>query len=330
MIAMVTHSQKFRFGIFILFSAVALIALLVIIGSERFLESRDIYHIAYKDISVSGLEVGSPVKYLGIGVGTIKDIKIDPQDVSRIIVTVALKPGTPIRKDAHADIDIIGITGLKMIEIRGGSNEADILQPGQFMLAGGSITEQITGKAEIVAEKLELVLNNLNRFTQPENMDKVISLVETTTRTFAKVDQVLSENRSDIRRTVAAIQTTIARIDSISDLLLASAQEVHRLTTSDTLGQILSDVQLITGRLRESNIELLIQNLGTAIERTNLLLNVLDHDLERGSQDFFTSIQRLKTALEYLNETSKMINEDPSILLRGTEYDDLPDDELDR
>jgi phospholipid/cholesterol/gamma-HCH transport system substrate-binding protein len=96
------------------------------------------------------------------------------------------------------------------------------------------------------------------------------------------------------------------------------------------LGKILSDVQLITGRLRESNIELLIQNLGTAIERTNLLLNVLDHDLERGSQDFFTSIQRLKTALEYLNETSKMINEDPSILLRGTEYGDIPDDELDR
>jgi len=327
---MATRSQKFRFGIFILFSATALIILLVIIGSERFLEKKDIYHISYKDISVSGLEVGSPVKYLGINVGTIQDIKIDPQDVSRILVTVALEPGTPIKTDARADIDIIGITGLKMIEIRGGSNEADLLKPEQYIKSGGSITEQITGKAEIVAEKLELVLNNLNRFTQPENMDKIITLVQTSTETFAKVDQVLSENRADIRSTIASTQATISRIDSISDLLLASAVVINRITSGDTLGQILSDVQQITGKLRESNIERLIQQLGAAVERTNLLLNVLDRDIERGSQDFFTSIQRLKTTLEYLNETSKMINEDPSILLRGMEYDDIPDEDLDR
>ncbi|MCB0316686.1 MAG: MCE family protein, partial [Calditrichaeota bacterium] len=56
----------------------------------------------------SGLEVGSPVKYLGIKVGTIKNISIAPEDVSRIIVKVALKPGTPVKEDARADIVSIG------------------------------------------------------------------------------------------------------------------------------------------------------------------------------------------------------------------------------
>jgi ABC-type transporter Mla subunit MlaD len=327
---MPTRSQKFRLGLFLILGFLALATLLFIIGSERFFQKRDIYYIVYKDVSVSGLEIGSPVKFLGIRVGIIDEIKIDPQDVSRIIVTVALQPGTPIKQDARADINIIGITGLKMIEIHGGSKEADLVDPGQFIKAGSSITDELTGKAEIIAEKIELLLNNLNRFTQPENLDKVTQLIENSDRAFAQADQMLAENRKDIRNIIANSQKTMFRVDSISHLLLFSAQEVHRITTSDTLGKILSDVQHITGKIRASNLEQLIHRLSAAVEKTNLLLNSLDDDLERGSQDFFISIKRLKSSLDYLDETSRMINEDPSILLRGTTYDDIPDDDLDR
>jgi ABC-type transporter Mla subunit MlaD len=327
---MPSRSQKFRLGIFLLLGISALLILLFIIGSERFFQERDIYYIVYKDVSVSGLEVGSPVKFLGLRVGIIDDIKIDPEDVSKIIVTVALKPGTPIKEDARADINILGITGLKMIEIHGGSKEAELVEPGQFIKAGSSITDELTGKAEIIAEKIELLLNNLNRFTQPENLDKITNTIETTNRTFAEANQMLSENRKDIRNIISNTKKTMSRVDSISLLLQASAQEVHRITTSDTLGKILSDVQHITGRLRESNLEQLIQRLSAAVEKTNLLLNSIDDDIESGSQDFFTSIKRLKSTLEYLDETSRMINEDPSILLRGATYKDIPDDDLDR
>lgn len=327
---MPTRSQKFRLGIFLVISISALLILLVIIGSEHLFQESDIYYIVYKDVSVGGLEVGSPVKFLGIRVGIIDDIKIDPEDVSKIIVTVSLKPGTPIKEDARADINILGITGLKTIEIYGGSKEAELIEPGQFIKAGSSITDQLTGKAEIIAEKIELLLNNLNRFTQPENLEKITNMIETTNRAFAEANQMLVENRQDIRNIISNTQETMSRVDSITMLLQASAQEVHRITTSDTLGKILSDVQHITGRLRESNLEQLIQRLSSAVEKTNLLLNSVDDDLESGSQDFFTSIKRLKSTLEYLDETSRMINEDPSILLRGTTYKDIPDDNLDR
>ena len=116
---MPTSSQKLRLGIFIFVGIFAFLILMIIIGSEQIFKEKDIYFISYKDISVSGLEVGSPVKYLGVGVGSIKDIHIDPEDVSRVVVSVALEPGTPIKRDARAEIAIIGITGLKMIEIRG-------------------------------------------------------------------------------------------------------------------------------------------------------------------------------------------------------------------
>lgn len=327
---MPSKSQKIRLGVFIVFGSLACLVLLFVIGSQQFLKEQDVYYIAYQDVSVSGLEVGSPVKYLGISVGTIKDIRIDPKDVSRVIVTIALEPDTPIKRDARAEIASIGITGLKMIELRGGSQEESLLEPGQYIRPGGSITEEITGKAEIIAEKVEVLVNNLTRFTEPQNLNKIITFAESATEAFDNVNAMLAENRNDFRNIIQITRNTVTRLDTMSELLQASVEEFNRLTTSDTLAQIVANVREVTVRLRQANLVNLIDRLSEVIERTNKLLIGVDHDLDRGSKDFLIGIRRLKSTLEYLDETSRMINEDPSVLLRGTTTEDLPDDDLDR
>ena len=322
--------QKTRLGIFIFFSVIAFLLLMFIIGSEQIFKDKDIYYIAYQDISVSGLEVGSPVKYLGVGVGVIKDIHIDPKDVSKVIVTIALEPGTPIKKDARAEIAIIGITGLKMIEIRGGSQKAALLEVGENIRPGGSITEEITGKAEVIADKIEILVNNLTRFTQPENLEKITLLADRATITFDNLNGMLEENRKDLRNTIYNTNLTMARLDTMSRLLQYSMEEIHQITSGDTLKQIVENVRQVTERIKQSDIVSLVNRLDELVERVNYLLIAVDHDLERGSKDFITSVQKLKSTLIYLDETSRLINEDPSILIRGTSLEDLPDDDLDR
>lgn len=327
---MASSSQKMRLGIFIIVGIFAFLILMVIIGSEQIFKEKDVYYISYKDISVSGLEVGSPVKYLGVGVGAIKDIHIDPEDVSRVVVSVALEPGTPIKRDARAEIAIIGITGLKMIEIRGGSQESAILEIGEYIRPGGSITEEITGKAEVIADKIEILVNNLTKFTQPENLERITLLADRATTTFENLNLILEENRRDFRATIKNTNITMARLDTMSFLLGASVEEIHKLTTGDTLKQIVENVREVTERFKQSDIVSLVTRLDELVERVNYLLIAVDHDLERGSKDFITSVRKLKSTLIYLDETSRMINEDPSILIRGTSFEDVPDDDLDR
>lgn len=327
---MPTSSQKTRLGIFTFAGIFAFLILMVIIGTEQIFKEKDVYLISYKDISVSGLEIGSPVKYLGVSVGTIKDIFIDPDDVSRVVVSIALEPGTPVKRDARAEIAMVGITGLKMIEIRGGSQGAEILEPGDYIRPGGSITEEITGKAEVIADKIEILINNLTRFTQQENLDKITVMAEKATTTFDNVNMILEENRKDFRNTVRNTNIAMARLDTMSLLLKASLNEIHKISTGDTLKQIVENVRDVTEKLRESDIVSLIHRLDELVEHVNYLLIAVDHDLERGSKDFLTSVRKLKSTLIYLDETSRMINEDPSILIRGTSLDEIPDDDLDR
>ena len=155
---MKTRTQKIRLGIFIFISGALLVFLILYFAANKLFEKSDIYYVSYHNVSVSGLEVGSPVNYLGIKIGSISNIFIDPQDINSIIVEMSLQPGTPIKKDDYADIVSLGITGLKTIQIRGGSNEADFLKRGEFLVAGSSASQEITDPSEHLIPVTELFL----------------------------------------------------------------------------------------------------------------------------------------------------------------------------
>ena len=107
---MITKSQKIRLGIFSVVAVSILVITVLLLSIDQFIDDQDLYYIAYEDVSVSGLDVGSPVKYLGLKVGSVKKIKIDPRNINRIIVQIGLTEGTPIKKDVEAEISTIGIT----------------------------------------------------------------------------------------------------------------------------------------------------------------------------------------------------------------------------
>lgn len=330
-----TKAQKIRLGIFVLISASLLIFIVVWFTARQLLEKNDTYYVAFSGVSVSGMEVGSQVKYLGIRVGTIADIAIHPEDVTSILVTLALKPGTPIKEDAQADISSQGITGLKSIEIRGGSNEAARLPPGEFIPAGSSLTDDITGKAEVIAEKAEQVINNLLHLTQPANTEKVVALLdkyqelgENANQAALGVDSLLNENRGDLREVVQAARELTDRLLASSDALDASLQRIDRVVQSDTVDQILGNALAFSNSLKDSRLSSLVEELAIVARHTQELLVKVDEDLNQGSRDLAESQVLLKATLQNLHEASQKINDNPGVLLRGSKTRNSPDEEL--
>lgn len=329
------RSQKIRLGVFLIVSLAVLLSVIGFLTAREFFEKEDIYYVSYEGMSVSGLEVGSPVKYMGIKVGTIKDITIDPQDVNKVIIELALKPETPIKEDAHADITSIGITGLKAIEISGGSNETEFLEPGSYIEPGSSLTQEITGKAEIIAQKAEKVLNNLQLFTQPDNLNKftemagkITSLTEQANQTVVKIDTIVSENRKDIRESITPMKSISKRLDESTKLLQTTMETIHLRMESDTIDDILTNIRDLSAKLKETDLQELIGNIATVADQSRQLLLKADNELDRNSQDFTESLNLLRSTLENLNKASMKINNDPSLLIRGTNTKDAPDQYL--
>lgn len=299
----ITRAQKARLGLFLVIAGGVLIALLAVVTGVKFLEKRDLYSVRYRDVSVSGLEVGAQVKYHGVRVGRVEKIYIDPQDVQVVVVELSLEHATPVKKDVKAVITSLSLTGLKIVELEGGSAAAPALPPGSTIPPGESPLQMITGKAEAVSEKLELVLSNLITLTGGDNQQRIMGLVDNTALVLEDVHGILSDNRMPLARTISNLE--------------AASQEIYVLTQSPELRHALASLDSVTSDLQAARLREVAAELQTTIRDARSAFSHFDLLLLRGRHDFLTSLEVLRESMDSFNEFTRLISEDPSLLLRG-------------
>jgi len=327
---MVTRSQKIRLGIFLLLSAAALLITLGVVVAPRFLEIRDVYYIGFRDVSVTGLQEGGAVKYQGLTVGFVNDIYIDPEDIRRVIVEVSLEQGTPIKSDTRAEIAFLGITGLKLIELRGGTNEAEALTPGSFITAGRSVTEEITGRAEVIAEKAEVVLNNLAALTAEGNRERILELSDQLTLTIVELQTLLNNNQESVYRLLGNSARFSDGLDTLTLHFQGILAQLHEFARSDSLKLILGNMAEITESLKKADLVVLFQEINTTLDQTNRMLRDFEITFSKSRTDLVYTIESMKESADYLNQITRLVSEDPSILVRGTKPKDAPDRHLEK
>ena len=307
---MVTKAQKFRLGIFITVISILMILFLIMVAGTKIMEKRDIYYIRYKDSSVTGLQIGGPVKYRGIGIGRVDDISIDPENVADIIVTASVKSGTPIKDDMKASLIPIGITGLVQIEITGGTQEAELLESGSFINAGLSTLESISGKAEILANKFEILLNNLNEITNEENAKRLNNII-------TNVDTIINANQSSISNTFSSLEAITEDFKQIAKNTRSLLEKLDAIMESGKVEKIVTSTEKITSELADSNLKQLMTDIHKLTIDANDTISHIDATHLESRQDLLDTIESLKETIDYLNDFSRQISEDPSLLIRS-------------
>ena len=130
---MESDKRYFLEGLFVIVLSIALALFFVWLGRAG--NKDDVLYRIHFEESVSGLNLGDPVKYLGVDIGLVDALAIDPEDPSQVQVDVKLKKNAPIKTDTRATLQFKGITGAYFIELKGSSEEAKTLlsvtEPGQ-------------------------------------------------------------------------------------------------------------------------------------------------------------------------------------------------------
>ena len=335
---MVTRSQKVRLGVFVVVSGALLVGTLAVLAGLKMSERRDEYTVRFT-VSVSGLEVGAQVKYNGVRVGQVEAVKINRENVSEVVVTLSLDHETPIKKDTRAVLNMSGITGLKFIELTLGSRESDFLEPGDEIPAGESFLDRLSGQAEEIAQKAELVLNNVNKMLDEENRQRVTAVLANVEEfTGAAADlatsatQLVDENRDNVRAITSSLAEAAAGFDGVVEDLHAEILATLRVarTTIASLGEtvdrdqvrsVLSSVErLMNGARRKveaADVEGVLAKVSTLAERATRLMTNIDLTVLKSREDLFASLNYLLEGLENFSEFARMLRENPSLLLRG-------------
>lgn len=130
---------EFKVGLLFIGAVLAIAVFALYLGVLNPLADNYNLRIAYN--FAGGIEVGSPVRVMGIKVGKVKKIIFDPENKMpngeevKLLVDISVnKSAWPtVREDSKFFINLAGVIGEKFIEISPGSIDKPTLKPGQVL-----------------------------------------------------------------------------------------------------------------------------------------------------------------------------------------------------
>ena len=139
---METKVSYAQVGGFVVILGTLLVAVILWLASGgAFQKAYDLY-LAISEESVAGLNLNAPVKYNGVDVGRVRQIRLDPANPEQVNLLFAIERGTPIRQDTVAVLKTQGLTGIAYVELSGRGRQIVLLQAGLARLA-----ELVVGQA---------------------------------------------------------------------------------------------------------------------------------------------------------------------------------------
>jgi phospholipid/cholesterol/gamma-HCH transport system substrate-binding protein len=253
--------------------------------------------------SVSGLDKGAAVRYLGVGVGRVVNLYIDPRDASRVEVIVDIDTNTPISVHTVAELQLQGVTGLLYIDLmddRSDKRAAPAVAglkypvirstPSRFDVFLSSLPELVSDAGEVV--------RRANRLLSDTNLNAVsgaLAGIETASRSLPQTTKDLSALVTELRGATAE--------------LTASAQGAHAL-----IGSTAPDLEAAAQRLR-----VIADHLADATGQIDGLVTDNRADIRSFARDGLPEVERFvregRAAAEDIRALANSLREDPTQLL---------------
>lgn len=253
--------------------------------------------------SVSGLSRGSPVRYLGVDVGRVNNMNIDPRDSSRVQVIADIDSNAPISSKTIAELSLQGVTGVLFIDLIQHNGSRRLVPPvpslkypvirsarSNFDVLLSSLPD-LVGLASEVVERAGLLLSE-------ENIAKLSSTVSNIEKASSTLPATITELRAllaDLRTTTSEINATAASIRNVSD---GAGPEL---------------------RVAMERLRTVADNLANATSRLDLLITDNRRDLRAFTRDGLPEFEGLmregRAAASEIRELSRSLRQNPSQLL---------------
>jgi phospholipid/cholesterol/gamma-HCH transport system substrate-binding protein len=253
--------------------------------------------------SVSGLDRGSPVRFLGVDVGRVRRLGIDPQNPSRVEVVVDVDESAPISSATRASLKYQGVTGLLYIELR---EAPDVVKTAS--LHQGRRYPQI----ESVASDFDVLIESL-----PELMGRATALLERASRVLSDENlAALNGTLKNLQETTASLPATAKDVAALIKQMQATVVEVrgaaeglHTITTT-------SQPEIQNALAKMSAIA---ENLEQASARIDRFTQKSEVQLGNFSEQGLFELQRLmretRSAAREFRDLSRSLKENPSQIL---------------
>jgi len=308
---MMTHEQKTRLGIFLAIATVAFLTGLGFFLVPKLRETGDVYTINFRKISVNGLLQDSAVRYQGVDIGKVRRIEVNRRDLESILVHIKVQKGFPIKTDTTALLALAGITGLRFIDLQGGTQDAVRLPPGGEIPMARGLQE----KAGDIVTNIDTAVNSFNDLLSSGNREKLTRFLEKAEKSSEMIASVLEAKRTKLENSFDSLEKATTEFATVSENLRKISTDISDISEKITAHSD-SAVSNINKRFSDEEMGQVIKDVRTFINSTSTSLTKIETSLLAQQDDLKQAIAGLATAMDNLSRFTREISEDPTALIR--------------
>jgi len=257
----------------------------------------------YFEGSVSGLERGASVRYLGVDIGRVVGMRIDPRDSSRVQVLVDIDSSAPVSRKTVAELSLQGVTGLLYMDLIQDTGTRRLISPvpsenfpvirsarSSFDLLLASLPD-LVGLASDVADRAARMLSDKN--------------IASVSNALANIDKA----SSSLPQTLRDVQSLVADLRGAAEEIKSVARNANSVV--DTAGpEVVSAMQRV--RVVADNLVLTSQRLDKLVEDNR-------QDVRSFARDGLPELERFlregRAAAREFSELSRSLKDNPSQIL---------------
>ncbi len=267
--------------------AIVVSALIFLLGYQYLqdvplLSGTNTYYSVLKN--AEGLIAGNPVRLSGVKVGSIADVRYDP-DTDSVHVDFKVSRDVPIYEGSRVEVAGIDALGGLRLELELGPPTGPVIVPGNRVrhTAGGDVLADLSARA-------------------PELVDRTGSVLEGLDETLDSVAGMLNDPGSDLRRSLNALRATAAALERTIE------------GESESISNILSNLEQITGSVNEAvggeedSLAVAVADLRTSLTSLKNMMGSLEETTGR--------LDRITARIDSGEGTLGMLVNDPGLYVQ--------------
>ena len=271
------------------------------LGASKYFEKGDTY-VTYFDESVQGLQVDSSVKYRGVDIGRVKQIRVAPDNrLIEVIMKIQLRG--ELEKTVVSELKTAGITGIVFVEL----DRIDPAEPPR--------SPQIEFPTEYPIIP-----------SRPSEIRQILSSVERITEKINQIDFGAISNRMESAARSAEnffggprIQSIMFNLESATASLDSTIGKVDKVMAEGQFEDVLGEMKaaLVEARMlmKTTKDELGEMKLAQTAGKADRLVENLDRRTRAMSLEIRATSESLRRASENLERLLDRLSNNPSDLL---------------
>ncbi len=311
---MATRKEKVSAGLFLLTGVLLLSALIALIAGMRLRRDYKEYRIRFTE-SVSGLNQGSEVVYMGVPVGSVGFIE---KDVGEVLVHLKIETEFPIKAGTYATWNNNFLTGEATVELRGGDKEEESLPTGGEIPWRKTPLETVEESLPRTVDDIVELFHRLNDVLDQDNRDALRRIVR-------GVDELVGTAGADVRAMREEMTAFRVTLESLVATVEGEVQRVGQ-QVSGSVGRGVDSAVLAAGAIETasrqveemgSEVTTLARSLQDAASSVQATVEDVGGVVEDNRRQLHQTVSHLEASTAALERLLHELEDHPSLLLRG-------------